>query len=138
MGDINRQAHYSAVYDRVNASAIVEAALEAAGYTFVASGNEDTYKHSRYTTPSGALLLTSEIVIRENITDMVEALALGRVLMERAETLNRQADELLEPFMKSVMERKDLEEMRKVIDLLPRGFYRSELRTFVIQNTTSD
>lgn len=52
-------------------------------------------------------------------------------LAAEAERLNDEIDTLLEPLAKEAMETKDIEEIRRVAALMPRGnFYRMELNTY--------
>lgn len=52
-------------------------------------------------------------------------------LTDRANRLYEEVDDLLEPLAKAAADTKNIEEIRRVADLMPQGnFYRTELKTY--------
>lgn len=63
-----------------------------------------------------------------------EAIALATSKMLQAEMLMEAADDILEPIVKAVVASDSIEEMSALEKLLPRGFYKSELRVIISRN----
>ena len=65
--------------------------------------------------------------------DQKLAIKTAEAIQKRIDAMYDEIDELLEPIAKLGTASKDPTEIRALADVLPRGFYRSELRTLAFQ-----
>jgi hypothetical protein len=63
-----------------------------------------------------------------------EAIARAESKILQAERLMEEADNILEPIVKAVVATDSIEEMSALERVLPRGFYKSELRVIISRN----
>ena len=71
----------------------------------------------------------------KNITDNdLSKIKLAEAKMRLATALMEEIDEILEPIVKAVVATDDIEQMKALVEILPPGFYRSELRVIISRN----